>query len=169
MYKKINRLIVIVAVFFTTLFTSNIYGEQYSINDLIENGKDFDKSNISINGEAIGEALKRGDYTWININDGTNAIGIYMSTANADKVSNYGGFKQVGDNLEVKGIFNRACKEHGGDMDIHASSVSIVEKGKSTSTNISSNKLILLLGSSFILVVMAALYYLKVKKTKNKE
>ncbi|MGL5316222.1 MAG: hypothetical protein ACRC92_23390 [Peptostreptococcaceae bacterium] len=168
MYKKISRLIVVVAIFFTTFFTININGKEYSINDLIENGKDFDKANITISGEAIGEALDRGDYTWININDGTNAIGIYMSSDDANKVSNYGGFKQTGDTLEVRGVFNRACKEHGGDMDIHAKSVSVAEKGKSTPTNISSDKVILLSTSSLVLVVIAVLYYLKVKKTNNK-
>lgn len=164
MYKKINRLIVIVAAIFTTLFTTNIYGEEYSINDLIENGKELDKSNITISGEAIGEALERGDYTWININDGTNAIGIYMRTADAKQVNSYGGFKQTGDTLDIKGIFNRACKEHGGDMDIHASSVNVIKKGKSTPTNISFNKIVILSISTLTLIILASLYFLKIKR-----
>ncbi|MGL5348794.1 MAG: hypothetical protein ACRDA3_15705 [Peptostreptococcaceae bacterium] len=158
MYKKIKRLIVVVAILFTTIFTTNIRGEEYSINDLIENGKDFDKNNISITGEAIGEALDRGEYTWININDTTNAIGIYMSTSDAKNVANYGGFNKIGDTIEVKGIFNRACKEHGGDMDIHAKSVDIIKQGNKVDTKIDLNKIMLLVLSTVILLILAIIY-----------
>lgn len=164
MYKKISKLILVAGMFLSLLFPLNIYGDEYSINDLIESGKELDKSNITISGEAIGEALGRGDYTWLNINDTTNAIGVYMSTDDANKVKTYGGFNEKGDIIEVKGIFNRACKEHGGDMDIHASKVIIKEEGKQIVNNIDFNKIFLLLISSAILLVVAMLYYLKVKK-----
>ncbi len=34
-----------------------------------------------------------------------------------------------GDTVYVKGIFNRACKEHGGDLDIHAYQIKILKRG----------------------------------------
>lgn len=157
MYKKISRLVVL-AILFTTIFTTNVIGKEYSINDLIENGKNFDKKNISINGEAIGEALTRGDYTWININDSTNAIGVYMRTSDAKNVVNYGGFNKIGDTLQVKGVFNRACKEHGGDMDIHAKSVDIIRKGNNVVNKIYSNKIEILILSTAILLALTIMY-----------
>lgn len=157
MYKKISRLVVL-AILFTTIFTTNVIGKEYSINDLIENGKNFDKKNISINGEAIGEALTRGDYTWININDSTNAIGVYMRTSDAKNVVNYGGFNKIGDTLQVKGVFNRACKEHGGDMDIHAKSIDIIKKGNNVVNKIYSNKIEILILSTAILLALTIMY-----------
>ena len=167
MYKKISGLILLIALFFTTIFITNINGEEYSINDLIENGKSFDKTNIIITGEAIGEALNRGKYTWVNINDGTNAIGIYMSAEYANKVSSYGGYDKIGDTLEVKGVFNRACKEHGGDMDIHASGVIIKEKGENKPIDISLEKKVVLSVSTVILIIVGSVYYFKIKKSNK--
>jgi len=31
--------------------------------------------------------------------------------------------------VQVSGIFNAACPEHGGDMDVHATEISVVREG----------------------------------------
>jgi hypothetical protein len=40
-----------------------------------------------------------------------------------------GGYKTRGDVIEVAGVFNRACKEHNGELDIHAYRLSVVREG----------------------------------------
>jgi hypothetical protein len=41
----------------------------------------------------------------------------------------YGDYHNIGDSVRVTGVFNRACKEHGGDMDIHCDSIEVVSNG----------------------------------------
>jgi hypothetical protein len=73
--------------------------------------------------------MKRGSFSWINISDGTVQMGIWMKQEDAEKIHVFGDYKHTGDMVEVTGVFNRSCREHGGDMDIHAVTVNIVENG----------------------------------------
>jgi len=92
-------------------------------NELIERSEELDKSVVTFEGEAIGEALERGRNAWVNVSDGGNAIGVWMSRVEANSISRFGDYKNEGDFVRVVGEFNRACPEHGGDLDIHASSI----------------------------------------------
>ncbi|MCM8823850.1 MAG: hypothetical protein NC822_04145, partial [Candidatus Omnitrophica bacterium] len=47
----------------------------------------------------------------------------------AKEVSFTGNYRYNGDWIEIKGIFNRACLQHGGDLDIHAKTIRIIRKG----------------------------------------
>jgi hypothetical protein len=40
-----------------------------------------------------------------------------------------GSYKCKGDTVEVEGIFNRACNEHGGELDIHAARLNVIRGG----------------------------------------
>jgi hypothetical protein len=111
------------------------------INDLIENAKTLDGQNLVIEGEAIGEVMLRGNYSWVNINDGSNAIGVWLSDSEADKIKVYGNYKNIGDTVKITGVFNRACKEHGGEADFHAASLDIVESGHPVNIPISIPKI----------------------------
>lgn len=100
-----------------------------SSTDLIQKAKALDGQVVVYTGEAIGELLTRGDYSWVNASDGANAIGLYMPTALAHKISEFGTYKTRGDTIEVTGIFHRACPEHGGDLDIHVTDVKVLAQG----------------------------------------
>lgn len=128
MPKIFKTLIITLALLY--LFPNSSKASEYTnYNDLIENAKVLDGKYIEVKGEAIGESMRRGGYTWINISDGSNAIGIWLKNQEADKVKNYGSYMEKGDIVKAAGTFNRACYEHGGDMDIHGESLSIVEIG----------------------------------------
>ena len=45
-------------------------------------------------------------------------------------ISFAGGYKYRGDWLQVRGVFNRACRQHGGDMDIHAQDIIKIRSGR---------------------------------------
>lgn len=113
------------------------------ITDLIEKTAYWDGKTVTLSGEAIGEILERGNYAWVNINDGTNAIGLWMKLEDAKKITFFGDYKHTGDTVEATGIFYRACTEHGGDIDIHCSDVKIVKKGYEQKEEISKNKMII--------------------------
>ena len=111
-----------------------------AVNELVDHSLQWNGKTVAIEGEAIGEMLPRGNYAWVNINDGTNAIGVWMPLADAKKISVYGDYHHTGDTLRVTGTFSRDCAEHGGDVDIHSDSVQIVKTGGAVGHPVSGGK-----------------------------
>jgi len=132
--------------------------EYSNYNDLIEKSKSIDNSKIILKGEAIGEAMNRGKYSWVNISDGSTAMGIWLESGEAKDIKNFGKYGYKGDIVEVTGIFNRACSEHGGDMDIHAISIKIIDSGGKVTIPISNNKKIISLIFAVITLSLIFLY-----------
>jgi hypothetical protein len=130
--------------------------------DLINNAKDYDKKEVVYSGEVIGDIMKRGENTWINVSDGTNAIGIWIATEEAKEVKYEGKYSFTGDTVKVTGMFNRACPEHGGDLDIHASKLDVEKQGHVDIKKIN-YKFILI---SVILLVVALLLNIFILKKK---
>lgn len=126
------------------------------INDLIEGAISMDGKKVTVTAEAIGEKMDREGGTWVNVHDGSNAIGIWMTKEEAERISVFGNYKQKGDTLEVTGLFNRACKEHGGEADIHLLTMKILKTGEAVEKSISMVKT----ASSVVLLSLMALLYL---------
>jgi len=98
--------------------------------ELIEKAADFDGKEVTLEGEAVGSILPRGEYAWVNITDQNNsAIGIFMKASDAAQIKTLGRYGVTGDRVRVTGTFYRACAAHGGDLDVHAASVTLVEAG----------------------------------------
>ena len=112
-------------------------GESVNSNDLIDRAKDYDNQTIVYEGEVLGDILYRGDYAWLAVFDGNNTIGVYVTKAQADSISLVGGYGMRGDTVRISGVFHRACAEHGGDLDIHADTVTILETGASVAMPVS--------------------------------
>ncbi len=108
----------------------------------------------------IGDVMPRGGNAWVNINDGNNALGIWMSASLAKEINYEGSYKSRGDTLEVTGIFHRACPEHGGDLDIHAQGLRKTANGRMTSERTNSDKrnLSLILGGALLLIWILTLF-----------
>ena len=104
-------------------------GEEISSTNLIDHAKAYDTREITYSGEVIGDILNAGDYVWLNVSDGSNAIGIWAGNALAGEVQTAGRYSQHGDDVRISGTFYRACPEHGGDMDIHAESITLLNRG----------------------------------------
>ena len=151
-YKAI--IVILLAVFILPL---NVKADAVTvINDLIENAKELDGREVIIQGEVIGERMDRGTHSWINVNDGTNAIGVWLDKNDALRISKYGNYKYKGDKLIITGIFNRACSEHGGEADLHAGApVEISEKGYRLREQIPLPKIV-----SVVILVPFSLFFL---------
>ena len=104
-------------------------GTSVSSNDLIDRSKDYDQTTVVYEGEVVGDILYRGDFAWLNVSDGSNTIGVYVTKEQAQQISFVGGYSIKGDTVRVEGVFHRACAEHGGDLDIHADSVVRISAG----------------------------------------
>jgi hypothetical protein len=118
---------------------------EVSSNDLIENALALDGQTVVYSGEVIGDIMKRGDYTWLNVSDGSNAMGVWVETALLGDVATPGRYGMHGDEVRVTGVFHRACAEHGGDMDIHAEKIELLGAGYPVSHGVQLWKLVLTL------------------------
>jgi hypothetical protein len=141
---------------------------------LVENAKAWNDRQIQFSGEAIGERMIRGEMAWIHLNEdsyqGKNleegggfsgyngGQAVWLSARDALRLTVFGDYNHGGDGVTVTGVFHAACREHGGDMDIHATSVSAVTPGHQVTHAFNG-------GNAIIAVVLclaaAGLYFLR--------
>jgi len=166
--KKVYSLQFIVYSFFImllavncTLYTFVCHAETISSPELINNAKQYDGKEITYSGEVIGDVMVRGKFAWINVSDAKNAIGIWLPQDLTKGIYNTGSYKTKGDMVEVKGKFNRACIEHGGDLDIHASSLQIVQKGEKVEEIISPRKIKVAIAFLIICLTLTIIYFIR--------
>lgn len=159
MLKIFKTLILVLILIFSYPSISNAEEVFTNYNDFIENGKALDGKFVKIKGEAIGEPMRRGNYTWINISDGSNAMGIWLKNEDADKVKVFGNYKFKGDIVTVTGTFYRACSEHGGDMDIHAESLTVEKEGFKIQRLLNKSRAFAAIGLTFITLILFSIYY----------
>jgi hypothetical protein len=104
--------------------------EQVSGTELINNARKYDGKSVVYVGEVVGDVMVRGDFAWVNVNDGESTIGVWMSKELAKEIKFAGSYHARGDQLEITGVFHRSCPQHGGDMDIHAESMRKISSGR---------------------------------------
>ncbi|MDD3230802.1 MAG: hypothetical protein PHE09_16525 [Oscillospiraceae bacterium] len=126
----------------------------FTLNQLIEQEDRLDQTLVTVRGEAIGEPLKRGSECWVNINDGTNAIGIKMKETDAKHIKCFGNYKQKGDVIQIEGIFHKACSADGGETDIHSKSVKIISHGIETIQTVSAVKIVAAILSAILIIFL---------------
>jgi len=111
----------------------------------ISKGLFWNGKTVTFHGEAIGEVMVRGDYAWIHLNDdaymvknveegaklgGYNSgMAVWIPASLTKPIDTYGDYQHEGSIVEIQGVFNGACKEHGGDMDIHATTLKVLREG----------------------------------------
>ncbi len=98
--------------------------------ELVVIDRSLDGSRVRVTGEAIGEDLRASKHhRWVNLLDGSTAIGVFVTNELAEQVDVYGDHTHRGDVVEVVGILNIACDEHGGEFDIHAEEFKVIAEG----------------------------------------
>lgn len=96
---------------------------------LIEQAKFLNGQEIVFQGEVIGDIMQRQDHYWINVLNNGTAIGVWITAEQRSMISFVGRYGTKGDMISVMGVFSQACAEHGGDLDIHADSLAVVDHG----------------------------------------
>lgn len=89
----------------------------------------YDGRMVTLRGEVIGSIMLRGEHGWVNVGDPVAAVGVWAPAAALPAIRFSGGYARRGDTVLVTGVFHQACPQHGGDPDVHASSVQVVESG----------------------------------------
>jgi len=157
MKKKFKLTAVILFLILNPLGQRAVFSQSLSSSELINNAKEYDGKLIAYSGEVIGDVMLRQEFAWVNINDGQNALGCWITAAMAKEIKFTGNYKFRGDRLEVIGIFHRTCLEHGGDLDIHARALVKIIDGRIVNENLNSDKLnlsLILLGALFLIWIL---------------
>jgi hypothetical protein len=133
MYRSIIAALVLFLLF---AYPAAVVGEEVSSSRLIDQAKALDMQDVIYSGEVIGDILNAGDHVWLNVSDGSNAIGIWTQSGLASDIQVAGRYSQQGDSIRVSGTFHRACPEHGGDMDLHADTITLIAHGHPVSHDV---------------------------------
>ncbi len=151
------RLFLIIIFMLGFIPSGMLWAQGVSSNELIKNAKAYDGKLVVYTGEVIGDVMRRGQFAWINLNDGDNALGVWVDAALIKNLNFTGNYKSQGDVLEVAGQFHAACLEHGGDLDLHAQALRLVNNGRFTKRGINFAKIklsLILLGVLFFIWIL---------------
>jgi hypothetical protein len=132
-----------------------------TLSELVENGKALDGTEVSMTVEMIGDAMNRGDHAWVNGLDSTGAMGLWIPSDLASKIKMLGNGNNKGDTFSIRGVFHRACQEHGGDMDIHVNGMEMVAPGYPMDHVISQTKIKYALFLTFVVLIVGGVYMRK--------
>ena len=154
----LKYLLIFIALFAIALNAAYAEDQVVSSRELISNAKDYDQKIIVFEGEVIGEVMQRKNGAWVNVNDGDYSIGIWMPKELANKIQYAGGYKTKGDIIRLKGLFNHACLEHGGDLDIHAVALINIKPGYRIKENFPAAK------KKFTIILFIALCLILISK-----
>ncbi len=129
---------------------------------LVDAPNDWDGKEVTFTGEAIGELMVRGGKAWIHLNDdayylknveegahlgGYNSgMSVWLDTELAREIDIFGDYKLQGDVVTIVGVYNAACGEHGGDMDVHAETLEITAPGRPAEDPVTTGKLLWAIG-----------------------
>lgn len=98
-----------------------------SLASLVE---ELDGATVRFSGEVVSETLRADEsHVWLNVLQGGVAMGVYLPAEMAETVTAFGEYSQTGDQIQVIGVYNEACDEHGGDMDVHAAEILVIAAG----------------------------------------
>jgi len=152
-----------IVLFFIFLTLNSISWAQgiISSTELINNTRLYDGKTVVYEGEVVGDVMVRQDYAWVNLNDGINAIGIWVPKTLIKDILYEGSYKSKGDWIEVTGVFNRACALHGGDLDIHAQALRKTGSGRILTERLNLGKRNILLVLTVTLCLVLILKQLK--------
>ncbi|MBI4974307.1 MAG: DNA-binding protein, partial [Candidatus Omnitrophica bacterium] len=90
--RKLKTLLVSVFIAYSLQLTV-CYADSVLSNKLIEKARGLDGTKVTYKGEVVTAILNRGEYSWVNLNDGDNAIGIWCKTASLGMVKFIGDYK----------------------------------------------------------------------------
>ena len=153
-----------ILIFFSFLSLPDSFAQ--SLKDLIDNPELFDKQQVEIEAEAL-DVLKVEGGSWINVSDGDSSLGVWVEKGKATPaIENFGSYKEDGDLLKIKGIFNSSCQVHLGERDVHAEEVTIIKKGAPLREEITPNKRKLLAFWFSSCVFLCIIFLIKILLTR---
>lgn len=155
----ITKFGLMLGIFFLASISISYAYEVIDSGKLIKEAGQYDQEVVVYQGEVIGEVMVRGNYAWVNVFDGENAIGVWLEKDLVKDIGYAGSYQAKGDYIEVTGVFNRDCLSHGGDLDIHASQVKKIRPGSKITETLNFKKVhtSILLAAVWILILILSI------------
>lgn len=91
----------------------------------------LDGATVSFSGEVVGDVMNADEgHKWVNLlaTDGS-CIGVLVDDEMARRISNKGDYSTTGTTLQVRGIYSIDCKDHQGELDVHAIDARVLDPG----------------------------------------
>ena len=154
----------------TTLLpdSSSIY--QVTIYALQNSDTYYEGQTVQITGEVVGDIINaedKSDYRWITVDalasERAASIQVYVSSAQASLIDTLGRYGSVGTTIFVTGKFHLACGQHDGLCDIHATALSVQEKGSTTHEEFAFEDFV----SALLLVALGLLLFAYYRKKRE--
>ena len=131
MKRPITIIVMTVALLLSVPVLASAAGEVLDPAEVIEIDRARDGETIVIEGEAVGDVLRAmGGGHWVNVLGDEVGLGVWMDDDQVARIENLGEYQHSGDRIRVTGELNIACAEHGGEFDLHAESVEVIERGQ---------------------------------------
>ncbi len=134
---RFKKIIILILVLFTAagsaLAVEHVVDDksvfEVTTKDLVESSPIYEGRTVILRGEVIGDIMPRKTFAWINLQDQFNAVGVWAPLALTKNISRRGNYRYHGDIIEVRGIFDHADPEFGGEFCIRAAEIKVIEKG----------------------------------------
>ena len=149
------RLILIILLF---LLNINAISCAHTLKEIFRDKDYFDKKIVTIEGELVGDIIKKQGGVIVNLKEGHQFIGLYIPYSLASKINYTRKYLTIGDRVRIKGIFNKECPLHFGEQDIHVQELEVVRKGKKLKETVVFPKKITALLLSIITLILGVFY-----------
>lgn len=108
-----------------------------SISALQEADSYLNDQTVQVTGEVVGDRIKAESnpgFCWIVLqaNDSYAEVPVFLPLRDTESIDTYGAYGRKGTTLQIRGIFHLSCPEHQGLTDLHADTMTLVEKGSVT-------------------------------------
>jgi len=154
----VKTCLIFLCIVFALWHTSPARAGISTMESLIIKSDQLDGQIVNFQGEVVGDIMRRGDYCWINVHDGTEAIGVYCPAEMVQHIKFVGDYKHTGDMILVQGTFHKACRQHGGELDIHAERIRIIKTGALRSYPLSLSRIYLAVALLLCTVMILGLF-----------
>ena len=143
-----------------------VWSQSTDLGQILSAPDDFDSRTVELEAEIIGEPLGTGKGIWINIKDDYSNLGVFIKEAKQlEGIEHWGSYKEKGDRLKIKGVFNKDCPRHQ-ISDLHLQDFRVIERGYIRKLEVLPQKKRGAYLLSIIWLITALMYFIKVKYGK---
>jgi hypothetical protein len=142
------------------IFSTSVVFALPTISDMINNPNMYNGKFLTVQGQAVGSIMRRGDYAWVNMTDGAQSLGFWMPYALAKEIKYTTSYDFKGDLLTVEGTFVAMSLKHDGDMEFDVSKIVKIVPGGKVFHEINFDRVI------FLIVISAVAFVLWILKRR---
>jgi len=135
-----------------------------SLTGILTDPKSFERKEVQIIGEVIGEPLGQEESFWINLSSQGYNIGVFsQDKIKFRTITHWGSYAETGDLVKIEGKFYENCPLHH-TSDIHLKSLTVLERGHKNRPRVSKRKVRVANLSLIICLLVSLIYFLKEKR-----